>query len=127
MSSLRVSAPWFDVIRRREFLAPGGFYPGDSGGTAPDSHRLPLLLPYMAWAVHHAPGTAVNLPLTCGSVQIATPRGRRTRRRPPCRTGGGEPWGTAWVAGPEGPRGQDLETIRRMPYATAAAQAAKQT
>ncbi|GGV16943.1 hypothetical protein GCM10010260_65400 [Streptomyces filipinensis] len=27
MSSLRVSAPWFDVMRRREFLAPGGFFP----------------------------------------------------------------------------------------------------
>ncbi|GHC63587.1 hypothetical protein GCM10010349_34190 [Streptomyces flavofungini] len=33
--------------RRREFLAPGDRFgsPGDSGGTAPDSHRLPLLPP----------------------------------------------------------------------------------
>ncbi|GHH25174.1 hypothetical protein Srubr_13830 [Streptomyces rubradiris] len=64
VSSLRVSTPWFDGFRRREFLAPGEFFPGDSGGTAPDSHRLPLLPPYMAWAVHHVPGRAVNLPLT---------------------------------------------------------------
>lgn len=47
--------------RRREFLAPGGSYPGHSGGTAPDSHRLPLLLPYMARAVHHGP----QEPSTC--------------------------------------------------------------
>jgi len=53
--------------RRWEFLAPGVAHPGDSGGTAPDFHRLPLVPPHLAPAVHHAPGTAVNLQLTCGA------------------------------------------------------------
>ncbi len=35
--------------------------------------------------------------------------------------------GAFGVCGRVGPRGQDLETIRTMPYATAAAHAAKQT
>lgn len=58
------SAPWFDVTGDESLLAPGsavppafqparacrdfrcgGPLPGDSGGTAPDSHRLPLLSP----------------------------------------------------------------------------------
>lgn len=65
MSSLRVSTPWFDETDGESSWLPGTNYPGHSGGTAPDFHRLPLLPSYMAPAVHHAPGRAVNLPLTC--------------------------------------------------------------
>lgn len=46
MSSLRVSTPWFDETGGESSWLPGGCYPGDSGGTAPDFHRLPLLPPY---------------------------------------------------------------------------------
>ena len=45
MSSLRVSTPWFDETGGESSWLPGRCYPGDSGGTAPDSHRLPLLPP----------------------------------------------------------------------------------
>ncbi|GGQ28852.1 hypothetical protein GCM10010233_52720 [Streptomyces pseudogriseolus] len=45
MSSLRVSAPWFDETGGESSWLPGANDPGDSGGTAPDSHRLPLLPP----------------------------------------------------------------------------------
>ncbi|GAA3648948.1 hypothetical protein GCM10023079_42870 [Streptomyces chitinivorans] len=58
------SSPWLDVTGGESLLAPGsalppafqpdvravtlggGALPGDSGGTAPDSHRLPLLPPF---------------------------------------------------------------------------------
>jgi hypothetical protein len=59
-----------------------GFFPGDSGGTAPDSHRLPLLPSYMAPAVHHAPGRPVNLLLTCGAAVCSVPHRRNIARRP---------------------------------------------
>ena len=43
----------------------GSALPGDSGGTAPDSHRTSS--PAAVWlpAVHHARGNRVNSPLTC--------------------------------------------------------------
>nr|BBJ54662.1 hypothetical protein SAVMC3_72910 [Streptomyces avermitilis] len=64
MSSLRVSTPWFDETGGESSWLPGTYFPGDSGGTAPDSHRLPLLPPYLAPAVHHGSRTPVNLLLT---------------------------------------------------------------
>ncbi|EPH43105.1 hypothetical protein STRAU_3844 [Streptomyces aurantiacus JA 4570] len=42
-----MSAPWFDETGGESSWLPGTVFgsPGDSGGTAPDSHRLPLLPP----------------------------------------------------------------------------------
>ncbi len=59
-----------------------GSLPGHSGGTAPDSHRASSPAAALAPAVHHAPRTPVNLPLTCegGSVRRPT-HGRRARAR----------------------------------------------
>ncbi|GAA2602614.1 hypothetical protein GCM10010424_62040 [Streptomyces lienomycini] len=39
MSSLRVSAPWFEEHGGESSWLPGILTPGHSGGTAPDSHR----------------------------------------------------------------------------------------
>ncbi|GGY36610.1 hypothetical protein GCM10010384_49770 [Streptomyces djakartensis] len=73
MSSLRVSAPWFDETGGESSWLPGVHYPGDSGGTAPDSHRLPLLPPY--WprqSTTAANGRQLAVDLRGGSVQNPT-------------------------------------------------------